>query len=1244
LLSVFVNYRTRDAKFGAAACYERLADHFGAQRVFRDCVSMLPGAVYPREIREALERAEVLLVLIGPEWMATDEDGRPLIERPSDWVRREIARSLERDIEVIPVLLDGTGKPDPARLPKEIRSLTYRQIAQVNHRTLGPDLTTLIGQIEERVPELALPEAFEPRSRLPERWLPSMLLEARHDIVPFHGREPEIAALTEWLNGPHRIDARLVIGPGGQGKTRLARRLAERAGADGWAAGFVGDLPAPLLRRLSRVRRPLLLVFDYAETRAEDLSRIALACGARDGECGPVRLLLLARSSGIWHQELRRNRDDEVAVIFNELVVHPLPSLVASTADRHAEFLRAVRAFAPWFDVDPDHQATGPNFYDLRYERILDVHAAALATVLDLVAVPVESTSADPLLRVLHHEQRYWRLTLRAYALPDPHDDRLDQVVAAATLFGAPDPPGARRLLEALPTFAGERPDAIGRYRRWLGELYPGPLAVNPLRPDRLGEDLVAHTLRTEPELGTSLAGIIDEPQLVRALTVLARAAPRHPHVGATITALLSTDPDERLPIGIAIATRVEDAEPLIDAIDLVSAGSRGELDEVIAEHLPERSLALAAFAVVRTRAARRRELDADQPDEHRLAVLTNDLAQRLAAVGAHEEVLSLATEAVDRYTDLIPRQPDLAVEHARSVINLAVALDRLGLHENGLERAEQAVALLRPAADRASERRADLASALKTRGNLLLSLNGRDRALADLTEGVALLRRQLTDDAPGKADELDEEVLGRLVDALDDLGGALAAAGRAEESLDATSQAASAIRLLDAEDPDQFRSGLVRALTNLSASYAELERWPQAYQAAEEAVDLGRSLVDRHGEEHVAPLAAALNNAAVALRLLGRPKEAIRHIDEAILILRRIVAWRPSSLPDLAAALRNLGDCRDDVGDHRAAADAYDESVDLYRKLADPRPDVYEPDLAESLVVLGQALSETDDPDKARDHIAEGVTLFQSLVAAGRAELRSKLARGLVLQATILGELGQYEPAVLAASSAVDLCGTLVDEGSDDLRTVLGSAWYELGRALDAARGPEEADPAAAQAVGVFRALLNGDPDVAEPLADALHDHATVLSALERHDEALAAISEAVRLRREAARPDAVLDLAESLYNLADTYLDLHRLDDAADAATEVLELLDGASASSRPDLRVYALLALCAACADHGLVRSLPLVGAAWRVAAEAPDQELADAVRDKLRDLEARHGRREVRGQWHALASEPYPVRWR
>jgi hypothetical protein len=70
---------------------------------------------------------------------------------------------------------------------------------------------------------------------------PASLLRADRAVVRFRGRDRELAELTAWAHDEDaEVDGavRLVTGPGGQGKTRLAGELCSNLEADGWIAGF----------------------------------------------------------------------------------------------------------------------------------------------------------------------------------------------------------------------------------------------------------------------------------------------------------------------------------------------------------------------------------------------------------------------------------------------------------------------------------------------------------------------------------------------------------------------------------------------------------------------------------------------------------------------------------------------------------------------------------------------------------------------------------------------------------------------------------------------------------------------------------------------------------------------------------------------------------------------------------------------------------------------------------------------
>lgn len=120
---------------------------------------MAAGDHYPTELREGLERADVLVAVIGPRWNElSDEQGRLLIQRDRDWVRWEIARAIERGIPIVPVLLRGTPDdatpPDRAILPTSIRELAEYQTFEVGQKRFGADVDRLADRLVELVPSL----------------------------------------------------------------------------------------------------------------------------------------------------------------------------------------------------------------------------------------------------------------------------------------------------------------------------------------------------------------------------------------------------------------------------------------------------------------------------------------------------------------------------------------------------------------------------------------------------------------------------------------------------------------------------------------------------------------------------------------------------------------------------------------------------------------------------------------------------------------------------------------------------------------------------------------------------------------------------------------------------------------------------------------------------------------------------------------------------------------------------------
>ncbi|HWN52788.1 MAG TPA: tetratricopeptide repeat protein, partial [Xanthobacteraceae bacterium] len=128
--------------------------------------------------------------------------------------------------------------------------------------------------------------------------------------------------------------------------------------------------------------------------------------------------------------------------------------------------------------------------------------------------------------------------------------------------------------------------------------------------------------------------------------------------------------------------------------------------------------------------------------------------------------------------------------------------------------------------------------------------------------------------------------------------------------------------------------------------------------------------------------LAMSLNNIGVHLGNLGRREEALAASQEAVDIYRRLAQTRPDAfLPDLASSLNNHGIRLSNLGRREEALAASQEAVDIYRRLAQTRPDAFLPDLATSISVMSDVLAALDRHDEAAQAATQALEILAPFV-----------------------------------------------------------------------------------------------------------------------------------------------------------------------------------------------------------------------------------------------------------------------
>ncbi|HUK70842.1 MAG TPA: trypsin-like peptidase domain-containing protein [Streptosporangiaceae bacterium] len=391
------------------------------------------------------------------------------------------------------------------------------------------------------------------------RSVPSSLLRADYGVVPYLFRDAELDGAVAWCeqaDWARPMAVMRVMARGGTGKTRFAIELCKRLGS-AWAAGlWPGNGNG---NGAGRLPWPRLVVIDYAEEAQAASLRDRLDALARHATgLAPVRVLLLTRArTGQAADALTEIENDPgtpatLRRVLDHAEDNPVASLPLTSGQREALYHAAVARFAAaWCPAVGATEIGLPGVPDLshpRYEVTLEVLFEALAAALDQCGEgfaddQLSGGGGPPAERVLAHEEKYWRLTAPAEFRGDA--GLLRECAGLATLAGAGSQQQADALLSIPARLAGPDAAAVRRtLTAWLSSMYDGAAVLNPVRPDRLGEELVRRVLSGQDDDGHAMLGAVlgleSADQLERCLDVLARLSAYHAPTASTAAAAVS--------------------------------------------------------------------------------------------------------------------------------------------------------------------------------------------------------------------------------------------------------------------------------------------------------------------------------------------------------------------------------------------------------------------------------------------------------------------------------------------------------------------------------------------------------------------------------------------------------------------------------------------------------------------------------------------------------------------------------
>lgn len=884
--------------------------------------------------------------------------------------------------------------------------------------------------IDQAVPlSLRLPE---PRPWNQQFGFTSALLIARDEVVRFDPeRQPILDSMLQWSSAAPPLMVRLLFGPGGMGKTRLALEFARQLQRSGWLSVWLPTSPPAGWESILQQRdaRPTLVVIDYADARpAAALAAVGTTLESlRNDNPSPVRLLLLARSES-WAETLAQhpNCSQEVAAwLPGSIESVQLPSWSDAGPARRASYQAALEDYAAAMGQTPPPKAYVPDLGDKVFERPLYLHLAALAALEGQRPASAEALLRDQLLR----EWRYW-CRMHGDELAT-YDEWADALAYVALRQGAP---------------RSELPSLLAKA---LLRSYPaGDDHIAPLAPDLIAEALVRERLAGRHGAEVLERALAEDSGPPRAIPIIARLAahsgkhesedapsawaavliggitrhwPRHPNAWLAAAhraefglGRVLHSAWQQLDVQARTFVAAELDLPLhsTNLLDLTVAVGRHRVSnarepEEKASALNDLSVGLAnrgdaaslaeALTAVRDATEIYRQLGATRFKYlPYLALSLNNLGLRLAEqgdAGSRAEAVAAAREAVQTFRQLARMQADPFVPMlATSLNNLSNHLSEQGdatSRAESLATARESVQIhIRLAKEPPDARRYDRALSLNSLANRL----GEQGDAASLAESLAAAReaarlfRQLAETQPAA-------YLPNLAMSLNNLGVRLSVIGDADAQVEALSLAREAVdmyRKLRQIHATAYLPGLALSLNSvagISARQRDSTSSVEMLEFAREATQIYRHLVETQ-PAYLADLAKSLTNLSVHLSAQSDAvsrTETLAFAREAVQIYRQVTALQPSiHLSDFAASLNNLAAAtlseQSDTDLHAEGLGAARDAVQVCRQLADAQPAACFPNLPISLVTLADALARHDDTVSRAEALAaarEAVTIF---------------------------------------------------------------------------------------------------------------------------------------------------------------------------------------------------------------------------------------------------------------------------
>jgi hypothetical protein len=576
---------------------------------------------------------------------------------------------------------------------------------------------------------------------------------------------------------------------------------------------------------------------------------------------------------------------------------------------------------------------------------------------------------------------------------------------------------------------------------------------------------------------------------------LLARAAPRWPHLLVKLDEMIDADPG--IVLGLA-------RDSLRVAAEL---GSFRTLDHIARQVFRDERFATDSVPATLTRRLIERAHDTLERAE-----MYGMLSARTALCGLREEAVEASRQEVECYRELVARDRENRPLLADALGDLGLRLLAVHRTDEVLKGSEEAIQLWHEIAIDDPETIPQLAAALEQISYRYQTL-GMPEASMDAISRATLMYQELAKMHPALFRADFARVAATIARRFHDQGDNAQAADSMQLSI-------ANWRILAQEDP-RYEPELARNLAAAGSMLVELGRAEAAHETLKEAVVVFRRLAAVNPQTFQPELADALMRHSQALRDLCEERDARLTAQEAVML------WRETGdRKGLGTALLNVVEV---ARDYDAELMAAGEAVEVYRELAAENTVWHQADLAIALAALVEQQLVQDQVDEALRSAAEVFGIVRRLPPQLVDFFGAKLAIAMQPMATALSEMEYHAHALETSELMLDIWRALKDKSPG---AYIGAVQQHACK-LRGAERQVEARNTAHTAVVLWH-MSGKDLDREAGYADALTIYARLCAETKYEvDKALRLTHRAVRIMREVGEPaklEFALETVEAL------------------------------------------------------------------------------------------------------------------